>query len=382
MTEVSLVGYADIGSQTGQAFTELANALFNEKLLSQAYCRGIESTDLPEKLVSTPIPFGRHYPRLINGFGRYIYDIQNRYYSEYLFDHYSSKKVRRTDDVQLHFSPGYPKTLEKGKEYAEQVIVRTATEYEREKKKRLLPEFKKYGINKYPVPEMRIEKRERTLKKADKVIAISGFVKESLIAGGIPEEKIYLAPFGVNANDYPTSGDNTGKFTVLFMGSININKGVPYLLDAWERNGWQNDNEAQLILGGRISSKLEEIIAERDIDNLKTPGYVKPQKYYQQASVFCFPSLSEGFGKVIPEAMASGLPVITTQHTGGPDLITDGKEGYIVESRDADAIADKLQYLRKNPEKRNKMGNEALQIAKENPWDKHTDKVIDIIHQI
>ncbi|ACV11299.1 glycosyl transferase group 1 [Halorhabdus utahensis DSM 12940] len=379
MTDVSLVGYADIGSQPGQDFTELANALFDERILSQAYCRGIEGTELPEERVTTPIPFGRRFPRLINGIGRHVYDIQNRYYSEYMFDYYSAKRISKTDDIQLHFSPGYPKTLEKGKEHSDQVIVRTATEYEREKKKRLAPEYKKYTINSYPIPKKRIKRREETINKADKVIAISKFVKESLINGGVPENKIDLAPFGVNSDDYPTKTEDIDKFTVLFIGSININKGVPYLLDAWQKNGWEYDNEAQLILGGRISPELEEIIEEKNINNLKTPGYVEPRNYYQNASVFCFPSLSEGFGKVILEAMASGLPVISTEYTGARDVMTDGEEGYIVETRDSDVIANKLQYLRDNPEERKQMGDKALQTAKENPWDKHTNKIIDII---
>ena len=61
--------------------------------------------------------------------------------------------------------------------------------------------------------------------------------------------------------------------------------------------------------------------------------------------VFVFPSLFEGFGLVLLEAMAMGLPMITTAHTAGPDLLEDGKEGFIVPIRSAEAIAEKLTWL-------------------------------------
>jgi hypothetical protein len=64
-----------------------------------------------------------------------------------------------------------------------------------------------------------------------------------------------------------------------------------------------------------------------------------------RAHVFVFPSIVEGFGMVITEALAAGLPVITTPHTAGPDILTEGHDGFIVPIRDPDAIAERITRL-------------------------------------
>jgi glycosyltransferase involved in cell wall biosynthesis len=87
--------------------------------------------------------------------------------------------------------------------------------------------------------------------------------------------------------------------------------------------------------------------------------------------VFVFPSLFEGFGLVLLEAMARGLPIITTPNTAGPDLITDGVEGFIVPIRSASAIVEKLDLLRREPERRATMSESARTRAQEFTWQQY-----------
>jgi glycosyltransferase involved in cell wall biosynthesis len=85
--------------------------------------------------------------------------------------------------------------------------------------------------------------------------------------------------------------------------------------------------------------------------------------------VLVFPSLFEGFGIVIPEAMSRGLPVVTTEHTGGPDLITDGADGFIIPIRSSTAIAEKLELLAGNRELLAEMRQAAREKAKRRTWE-------------
>jgi glycosyltransferase involved in cell wall biosynthesis len=85
--------------------------------------------------------------------------------------------------------------------------------------------------------------------------------------------------------------------------------------------------------------------------------------------VFLFPSLFEGFGLVLLEAMAMGLPVLTTAHTAGPDLFEDGREGFIVPIRSAEAIAEKLELLRTQRDLVDHMGNLAIERSREFTWE-------------
>ena len=87
--------------------------------------------------------------------------------------------------------------------------------------------------------------------------------------------------------------------------------------------------------------------------------------------VFVFPSLFEGFGLVLLEAMAMGLPIITTAHTAGPDLITDGVEGFIVPIRSSSGIAEKLELLRSDPDRRLAMSESARARAAEFNWEQY-----------
>jgi glycosyltransferase involved in cell wall biosynthesis len=84
--------------------------------------------------------------------------------------------------------------------------------------------------------------------------------------------------------------------------------------------------------------------------------------------VFVLPSLFEGFGLVLLEAMAMGLPVITTPNTAGPDLITDGEEGFLVPIRSAEAIAEQLELLRADRARRDSMSDGARRRAAEFTW--------------
>jgi glycosyltransferase involved in cell wall biosynthesis len=92
------------------------------------------------------------------------------------------------------------------------------------------------------------------------------------------------------------------------------------------------------------------------------------------ADVFVFPSLFEGFALVILEAMAAGLPVITTPNTAGPDLIENGKEGLIVPAGDAKALRAAMDSLRYDPERARVMGRAAHEKAKEFTWEKYGER--------
>ena len=117
--------------------------------------------------------------------------------------------------------------------------------------------------------------------------------------------------------------DNT--FRLLYLAFTTPLKGLHYLLDAWEQA--KLPNAELLIVGGFSSmpSELREWYESRIRKNpsiVLAPGTDEPEKYYWQSSAFVFPTLTEGFGKVTLEAMACGIPVITTEHAAG--IVEDG----------------------------------------------------------
>ena len=100
------------------------------------------------------------------------------------------------------------------------------------------------------------------------------------------------------------------------------------------------------------------------------------------ADIFVMPSLCESFGKVILEAMASGLPVIATTNTGARDVVKDGKHGFIIPIRDSKAIKDKIQYFYDNPSEIKRMGKNARKVAENYTWDRYSEKIADSLELV
>jgi glycosyltransferase involved in cell wall biosynthesis len=100
---------------------------------------------------------------------------------------------------------------------------------------------------------------------------------------------------------------------------------------------------------------------------------------YADADVYVLPSIVEGFPMTALEAMASGLPVIVSEHTFGSDVITDGVDGYIVPIRDSEAIADRLRYLHDHPSERQRIGAAARRRAEHFSWERYGEQVVDLV---
>jgi glycosyltransferase involved in cell wall biosynthesis len=92
--------------------------------------------------------------------------------------------------------------------------------------------------------------------------------------------------------------------------------------------------------------------------------------------VFVFPSLSEGFGMVVTEALSQGLPVITTPNTCGPDVISEGVDGFIVPIRNPEAIAEKIEILNLNRDRLATMSLAAEAKARQLTWASYRARLI------
>ena len=154
-----------------------------------------------------------------------------------------------------------------------------------------------------------------------------------------------------------------------YLGAFGPDKGLIYLMMAW--NYFSKDSE--LLFGGSCGQYIQPILTSiiKDNPTYKILGWLNNiADFYNQISVYVQPSVSEGFGIEILEAMAHGRPVIATSGTGGPDVIRGGIDGFIIPPRDPRAILDKLNYFKDNPDKILEMGRAARKQAEEFSWDK------------
>lgn len=210
-------------------------------------------------------------------------------------------------------------------------------------------------------------RKDQELLLADHVIVASSFTKSSLTRIGFPEEKISVVPYGAPPIDPREPRSYKLPFIFLSAGTQSVRKGVHYTLEAWRRIAPRDDAELWLVGSMQLPKRLLNSLPEKTIIK---PSVTRAElnRIYKRANVLLFPSLVEGFGMVITEAMAHGLPVITTPNTAGPELIKHADDGFIVPIRDVDALTDVMQWCLDNRGPLEQMGARAAARAAQWQW--------------
>jgi glycosyltransferase involved in cell wall biosynthesis len=207
-------------------------------------------------------------------------------------------------------------------------------------------------------PQEELERRREERNLADAIFCASNFTKQSLVQVGIPAKKILVEPYGVDQTVFAPSEEKFFRFSVIWASSYTQTKGIGYLLEALAREPVPG---IELVLAG-YPYGTDAVALYEDRVRVRRLGHITRRELGQvmgRCHAHVFPTLLEGFGRNIIEAMASGLPVITTANSAGPDLIEDGVTGFIIPIRDVDAICEKLAWVSDNPEAALEMGQRA-----------------------
>ncbi len=209
------------------------------------------------------------------------------------------------------------------------------------------------------LPENYVARLEAEITEADQVHVLSSFAKKTFIEAGVPEKKLRILPLGVNTDlFYPEASEASNRFVVLYVGRIDLLKGVQYLLEAFQRLRLPN---AELWLVGHTASEMKPLLERYTGEKNRYFGARSQSElrwYYNQASVVVFPTLLDSFGMVILEAMACAKPVIATTHSGAPDVFM-GAEGILIPPASVEALAETLEKAYKAPDQLREMGKAA-----------------------
>jgi len=219
------------------------------------------------------------------------------------------------------------------------------------------------------LPERDFQTLVQESSMPDYWLVASSFTKETLVENGAAAERIEVIPYGTDL-DWFTPGRVTrsadGPLRLLSVGTISQRKGIKYLIDALES---LPTGAAELTVCGRLIDDAQVLRQTRAPVHLR--AFVSAADLLRElrtADVFIFPSLAEGFGHVLLEAMACGLPVIATTRTAAPDLIRNGCEGFITEPGNVPDLVRCIEHLLRNPEERNTMGLAARARAEAFTW--------------
>ena len=197
-------------------------------------------------------------------------------------------------------------------------------------------------------------------KNAIAITVLPGIVKQVLRLA--PDLKYHVIPNGVDIKKFKSlTKKRTDNIKIIYVGRLIRRKGLKYLIQSIPKV-IQNKNIVKFIIvgDGPIRKILETIAKKLRIEHVVDfQGFVSEEKLlklYNKADIFVLPSLFEGFGNVITEAMASGLPVIATKVGAISEIVIDGKTGFLVPSKDSTALADAITKLIFDTKLRRKMG--------------------------
>lgn len=201
-------------------------------------------------------------------------------------------------------------------------------------------------------------------------VVASTFTGNSLVANGIPREMIHVVPYGVDFTHYARRASprrRDSPFTVVFAGQLVQRKGISYLLEAARR---VKSNDLRLVFCTRSAVEAELLKKYSDVNAEVRLGLSREElvNQFHDSDIFCLPSLIEGFGHVILQAMSCSLPVLSTPNTCAPDVVREGVDGFIVPVKDPDAIAQRISWGMDHRSQLEEMGQSAAEHARTFTW--------------
>ena len=248
----------------------------------------------------------------------------------------------------------------------------------------LTEEFKRWGQEFEGVYPKHIMREEQEYDQADLITVPSEFAHRSYVEMGVPAEKLRRVAYGADLSRFSKVADPPAdSFEVLCVGQVSFQKGIPYLLDAFQN--FRHPRKRLTMVGG-VLPEMEKFLKTRKLDGVEFVGAVPHAQLkglMSRSHVVVFPSINDGFGMVIGEAMACGCPVISSENCGGKDLIQDGHEGYVVPIRDAAAITERLERLAQDPGLRETMGARSLErVVSIGGWDTYGRDYVAVLESL
>jgi glycosyltransferase involved in cell wall biosynthesis len=188
-----------------------------------------------------------------------------------------------------------------------------------------------------------------TLKEialCDRIFCLSTLVRDSFVAAGFASDRIDIIPLPTDLATFMPGKErpDDAPFRVLCVAELNPIKGHIYLLEAWKA---LNLPKAELVLVGTMRQEMKSVLKPYEglFNYLGPLGRADLVRLYQDSSLLVLPSVQDGFGFVVTEAIACGLPAVVTEHVGAREIIQPNKNGFVVPVRSVEALADAIARI-------------------------------------
>lgn len=215
------------------------------------------------------------------------------------------------------------------------------------------------------------------IQDANYFLVPSQIVKKSLEFSGADSEKIKVIPYGVDTSkfEFVKKKDVNKPLRLIYVGQISFRKGLHHLLKVVSK---YDPNRVKLTVAGAYTADSIFVKEYGDKENIEFVGFITRDilaKKYQESDAFIFPTLGEGYGLVVLEALSCGVPVISSDLAGGNDAIIEGYNGYVFEAGNDDEMIEKIERLASLGTNIQQMSENARKSAMEHTWDKYYSDV-------
>ncbi len=376
MKKISIVTFVPVGrgfSGPSDEAASLAEYLHGINALCKIYCPShkVRTTSIPEKYFSSLL--NKAFLKVLDlgiSYLRHLYCFNERRVREEFFDYLVSCSLKRTNaaaSVLLFLKPGFPMTAAvahgrgiKNIGYSPILHPRFNLEQVRKEEAR----FSVKSTSSYVDPR-RVENLTRFFNTIDYLLVESEMVSDTFVKCGVPEIKIHVLKnvIGVDCERFsPRRGIRDNEtFTVLHLSHMSLIKGVGYLFEAW--NALEHIH-GRLVLGGRTSKTVLTVFDKISPSNTVFLGALQDTpEWYNKADVFVSPSVADKGPYTILEAMACKVPVIASNMCGWSSIIENGKDGFVYQYDDVEALRKHILWCSKNRNKLKEMGEHARKKA-------------------
>ncbi|WP_374951920.1 glycosyltransferase family 4 protein [Mucilaginibacter sp.] len=214
----------------------------------------------------------------------------------------------------------------------------------------------------------KLARKDDELRLADRIFVASSFTAKTLLDYPTETAPVEIVPYGFPdvAGERTYQAKENKPLKLLFVGGLSQRKGIAEMFAAVEKLGRHVELTVVGSKTGTACPALNAALAKHKW--IPTMPHHEILAIMRQHDVLLFPSLFEGFGLVITEAMAQGTPVITTERTAGPDIIRDGDNGWLIQAGNQQELQNAIENLIRRPQMIADAGHQALLTAAQRPW--------------
>ncbi|ANV90507.1 glycosyltransferase family 4 protein [Picosynechococcus sp. PCC 8807] len=276
------------------------------------------------------------------------------------------------------FAPLLVAANERGIKIASDVYIMLSTNKILEAERKEFPGWEESPPN-YEEISKKLFPEKVLLTRTDFFICPSEAVQTDLIDNyGISPQKTVVVPYGVKP-DWLELNPQPIPRRILFVGSANLRKGIHYLAMAAEQLHQQGYNY-EFRVAGDVTPEIKNQPICKHLTFLDRIPRNEIQAEFIKADIFVLPSLAEGSAGVTYEALATGLPIVTTKAAGS--VVENGIQGYIIPEKDTSALANSIASIVEDRSKRDQMAVAARERAKDFTWDKYQQRLIETLNMM